>query len=145
MTELFAVLFAGAVSLGNFPTNIKPPEVLFLSREAMNVAYCGEIKCSGAQPVGLFKPTHPGVVAILDDFDPNNAYQASVIVHEFAHHLQLESGKMPVSVLDTTCKKWLELEMEALDIQEKWLNKHSMPTAHFNRIRAIYQRSCPWS
>lgn len=116
VTSLVAELFATIHLLSGYPLPEHKPEVSFLPLAMMQ-----QMICKRACPVKAFYKPGEGVfidekIDVKDDI-----YSRSVLLHELVHHLQHESGKF--DNLDTPCHRWQAREVEAYEIQHKYLKK----------------------
>ncbi|MEO8008830.1 MAG: hypothetical protein ABI728_09985 [Betaproteobacteria bacterium] len=116
VTSLVAELFATIHLLSGYPVPEGNPEVRFLALATMQ-----QMICKRACAVKAFYKPGEGVF-IEEKIDvKDDIYSCSVPMHELVHHLQHESGKF--DNLDTPCHRWQAKEVEAYEIQHKYLKK----------------------
>lgn len=109
-------LFVTISMLSGYPMPAQNPEVHFVPLATMQ-----QMICKGACAVKAFYLPGKGVF-IDETLDvKDDTYSRSVLLHELVHHLQHESGKF--EKLDTPCRRWQAKEIEAYEIQHKYLKK----------------------
>ena len=112
VTELFATIHL----LSGYPLPEHNPEISFVPLATMQ-----QMICKRACAVKAFYKPDQGVfidekIDVKDDI-----YSRSVLLHELVHHLQHVDGKF--ETLDTPCHRWQAKEVEAYEIQHKYLKK----------------------
>lgn len=90
-------------------------------------------------PLALYD--HIDKLIILNkDFDITTVHDKSVLLHELVHHLQYHNG------IDSTVNCQAELEKEAYNLQDEWLQeKHNVTvwdTIHLNRLFYMVITNC---
>ncbi len=116
VSSLVAELFATIHLLSGYPVPERSPEVRFLPLATMQ-----RMVCKSACAVKAFYTPGEGVV-IDEKIDvKGDVYSRSVLLHELVHHLQHESRKF--DNLETPCHRWQAKEVEAYEIQHKYLKK----------------------
>ena len=117
VSSMVAELFATIHLLSGYPVPEHDPEIRFVPLATMQEMICKGRPCA----VKAFYKPEEGVfidekVDVKDDI-----YSRSVLLHELAHYLQHVEGKF--ETLDTPCHRWQAKEVEAYEIQHKYLKK----------------------
>ena len=109
-------LFLTIKLLSGYPIPDEIPAVNFVPLETMQ-----KMICKGACRVKAFYLPEKGVY-IDETLDvQDDTYSRSILLHELVHHLQQVSGKF--ETLPTTCERWQAKEIEAYEIQHKYLKR----------------------
>lgn len=109
-------LFLSIRLLSGYALPELPPDVHFVPLETMQ-----KMICKGACRVRAFYLPGQGVY-IDETIDvQNDTYSRSILLHELVHHLQHASGKF--DTLPTACERWQAKEIEAYEIQHKYLKR----------------------
>lgn len=116
LSALVADLFLTINLLSGYAVPADKPAVTRVSKETMQAMIC-----TGPCAVRAFYTPEKGVyidekLDLVDDY-----YARSVLMHELVHHLQHVAGKF--DALDTPCRRWKAKEVEAYEIQHKYLKK----------------------
>jgi hypothetical protein len=112
VTELFVTIQL----LSGYPVPEHNPQVSFVPLAQMQSMVCKR-PCA----VKAFYKPEQGVF-IDEKIDvKDDVYSRSVLLHELVHHLQHLSGKF--EALDTPCHRWQAKEVEAYEIQHKYLKR----------------------
>lgn len=116
LSALVADMFLTINLLSGYPVPEGQPAVTRVSRETMQAMIC-----QGPCAVRAFYTPEKGVyidekLNLADDY-----YARSVLMHELVHHLQHVAGRF--EDLDTPCRRWKAKEVEAYEIQHKYLKK----------------------
>ena len=116
LSALVADLFLTIKLLSGYPVPEVQPTVTRVSKQTMQTMIC-----AGPCAVRAFYTPDKGVY-IDEQLDLAEDYFArSVLMHELVHHLQHVAGKF--EDLDTPCRRWKAKEVEAHEIQHKYLKK----------------------
>lgn len=118
LPELYAVLFSWAITLSGYAP-APAPDVALVSHAQLGAMACGGRECK------VFGWFPPGNTIYLDDRlnAERSVYHASVVVHEFTHYLQQQSGKWSANY---SCGEAVEMEREAYGVQAKFLVAHGV-------------------
>lgn len=117
VSSLVAQLFATIHLLSGYPVPDKSPEIHFVPLAQMQEMLCKGKSCAIR---AYYKPEEG--VYIDEKIDvKEDAYSRSVLLHELVHYLQHEAGKF--EDLDTPCHRWQAKEIEAYEIQHKYLKR----------------------
>ena len=112
VTELLVTIHL----LSGYPVPERNPQVSFVPLATMQQMIC-QRPCA----VKAFYKPEQGVF-IDEQIDvKDDVYSRSVLLHELVHHLQHVSGKF--EAFDTPCHRWQAKEVEAYEIQHKYLKK----------------------
>lgn len=116
VSSLVAELFVTINLLSGYPIPERVPQVRFVPQSAMQ-----EMICKGPCAVKAFYTPEKGVLMDEKLDVRDDTWSRSILLHELVHHLQHESGKF--EALDTPCHRWQAKEVEAYEIQHKYLKK----------------------
>lgn len=126
--HLLAELLTAVIALAGYPDPARAPVVEFVPHIELQ-----EMACES--PCNVRGWYAGGSTIYLDDrLDPeNNRWDRSIVVHEFVHYLQEQSGAFGVA---PTCQRWLEREEEAYAVQRQWLlaNRPRKPQPGYARL-----------
>lgn len=112
VTELLVTIHL----LSGYPVPERNPQVSFVPLATMQ-----QMICKRPCAVKAFYKPEQGVF-IDEQIDvKDDVYSRSVLLHELVHHLQHVSGKF--EAFDTPCHRWQAKEVEAYEIQHKYLKK----------------------
>lgn len=116
VSVMVSKLFVTISMLSGYPVPEQNPEVHFVPLATMQQMIC-------KRPCAVKAFYMPGKGVYIDETIDvqNDTYSRSVLLHELVHHLQHESGKF--ESLDTACHRWQAKEVEAYEIQHKYLKK----------------------
>ena len=112
LTELFATIQL----LSGYPVPERHPPVTVLPAAELQ-----EMICKRPCAVKAFYLPDKGVFVSRDSNIQDDIQARSVLLHELVHHLQHLSGKF--ESLDTPCRRWQAREVEAYEIQHKYLRR----------------------
>jgi hypothetical protein len=114
MNELYAILFAWAITISGYSAPADNPEVVMVPHGYLVHSACADREC---KVLGWFPP---GETIYLDErLDPNESmYASSILVHELVHYLQQESGRFEDKY---SCETALAMEREAYAVQREFL------------------------
>ena len=117
VSSMLAELFATIHMLSAYPVSESNPEVRFVPLATMQEMICNKRPCA----VKAFY--RPGEGVFIDEkIDvKDDTYSRSILLHELVHYLQHVEGKF--ENLDTPCHRWQAKEVEAYEIQHKYLKK----------------------
>lgn len=116
VSSMVAELFATIHLLSGYPVPEPLPSVQFVPLATMQA-----MVCKGPCAVKAFYTPAQGVV-IDEKLDvKGDTYARSILLHELVHHAQHVSGRF--EALDTPCRRWQAKEVEAYEIQHKYLKK----------------------
>jgi hypothetical protein len=116
VSSLVAELFVTINLLSGYPLPEQMPQVRFVPLATMQ-----EMICKGPCAVKAFYTPDKGVFVDEKLDVREDTYSRSILLHELVHHLQHVSGKF--EALDTPCLRWQAKEVEAYEIQHKYLKK----------------------
>lgn len=120
MDELFAVLMGWAATLSGVPIPAELPPVVIVEKAWLDRAACGGSPCKA-----MAWRSNEGVVYLDERLDPvNNLYHASIVVHEFRHELQAQSGAFKPSY--DRCLDAIDLERDAYAVQQAFLTAYGV-------------------
>lgn len=109
-------LFLTIKLLSGYPVPEALPPVNFVPLETMQ-----KMVCKGACRIRAFYLADKGVF-IDETIDvKDDTYSRSILLHELVHHLQHVHGKF--ESMPTTCERWQAREIEAYEIQHKYLKR----------------------
>lgn len=109
-------LFLTIKLLSGYPVPEDLPPVNFVPLETMQ-----KMVCKGACRIRAFYLPEKGVF-IDETIDvKDDTYSRSILLHELVHHLQHVHGKF--ADMPTTCERWQAREVEAYEIQHKYLKR----------------------
>lgn len=116
--ELYAALFSWAITLSGYSA-APAPQVAQVSHAQLSTMACAGREC---KVMGWFPPGHTVYVDNRLNAE-RSTYHASILVHEFVHYLQQQSGKWgkPYS-----CVEAVEMEREAYGTQARFLVAHGI-------------------
>jgi hypothetical protein len=117
VSSMVAELFATIHLLSGYPVPQRSPEVSFVPLATMQQMICNNRPCAVK---AFYKPEEGVFIDEKIDVE-DDIYSRSVLLHELVHHLQYESRKF--ESLDTPCHRWQAKEVEAYEIQHKYLKK----------------------
>lgn len=111
-----------AIHLSRYENSAKPPSV-----RLENSAFFIDNACSGrssCRVIGWYADL--GIVHIHEDLSAmNSLFERSLLVHEFVHYLQHQSGLYAAN----TCESFVEREREAYAVQQSFFVAHgALPT-----------------
>ncbi|MEI7968178.1 MAG: DUF6647 family protein [Betaproteobacteria bacterium] len=109
-------LFLTINLLSGYPIPDQMPSVSFVPLETMQ-----KMICKGACRVRAFYLPDKGIFVDEAIDVKDDTYSRSILLHELVHHLQHLSGKF--DSLPTTCERWQAKEIEAYEIQHKYLKR----------------------
>jgi hypothetical protein len=116
VSTLVADLFATIALLSGYAVPAQVPDVSFVPLATMQ-----QMICKRPCAVKAFYLPDKGVF-IDETIDVKNDVRArAVLLHELVHHLQHVEGRF--EDLDTACHRWQAKEVEAWEIQHKYLKK----------------------
>jgi hypothetical protein len=116
VSSLVAELFVTIKLLSGYPVPDRMPQV-----RSVPLATMQEMICKGPCAVKAFYTPEKGVFVDEKLDVANDIYSRSILLHELVHHLQHESGKF--EALDTPWHRWQAKEVEAYEIQHKYLKR----------------------
>lgn len=110
------------------------PRVEFLPQAELQERACG----APCQVFGFFPP---GDVILLDErLDPlGNEAARGILLHELVHYMQQENGAFPG---ETGCQRWRSRELEAFDVQIRWLSERNAPLYALGRNSRLPMHAC---
>ena len=117
VSSLVAELFTTIHMLSAYPVPEHNPPVTFLPLVTMQEMICKGRPCA----VRAFYKPDEGVFVDEKIDVKDDIYSRSVLLHELVHYLQHEEGKF--EDLDTPCHRWQAKEIEAYEIQHKYLKR----------------------
>ena len=117
VSSLVAELFTTIHLLSGYPVPEHNPEVNFVPLTTMQGMICKDKPCA----VRAFYKPEEGVFVDEKIDVKDDIYSRSVLLHELVHYLQHEEKKC--EDLDTPCHRWQAKEVEAYEIQHKYLKK----------------------
>jgi hypothetical protein len=132
MNELYAILFSWAISISGHSAPADNPEVVMVPHGYLVHSACADREC---KVLGWFPP---GETIYLDErLDPNESmYASSILVHEFVHYLQQESGRFEDKY---SCETVLAMEREAYAVQREFLVRNG---AYYPVGRSMHAVGC---
>lgn len=117
--DLLNALFSATVMLAGYPENVlPPPSVVRVGQQHFVITSCCGVSLN-CKVLGNYRGGR--VVFIHEKLDLNNVIAQSVLVHEYVHYLQIQFGKP-----HKTCRDRVNLELEAYEIQRKFLSNHGI-------------------
>lgn len=119
MDELYAILLSWAITLSGYSAPANQPEIAMVPHSYLVSSACAGREC---KVLGWFPP---GETIYLDDrLDPmKSVYASSILVHEFVHLLQQESGRFEAKY---SCETALAMEREAYAVQREFLLRYGV-------------------
>lgn len=133
---MYEVLFAIAMSLSGLSA-VEPPKYQLFTHEEYCVEVARRPDCPES-PVGIFSTAAPNVIWIRVDVDPSTALGQSYFIHEMVHYLQHVNGLTGAE----DCKARLKLELEAMNVQQAYLDIME-PDAHdLTAMKLAYVQEC---
>lgn len=119
MTELYAILMSWAITLSGYSAPANQPEIVMVPHSYLVDAACAGREC---KVLGWFPP---GETIYLDNrLDAKESvYASSILVHEFVHFLQQQSGRLGAKY---SCETALAMEREAYGVQREFLLRYSV-------------------
>jgi hypothetical protein len=116
VTAMLTELFVTIKLLAGYPVPDHHPAVSFVPLATMQAMIC-----KGPCSVKAFYLPDKGVFIDEQINVKDDAFSRSILLHELVHHLQHVSGKF--DLLDSQCRRWQAKEVEAYEIQNKYLRK----------------------
>lgn len=134
LAQMLQNLFLTIQMLSGYALPESHPPVNFVPLETMQ-----KMVCKRACPVKAFYKPGEGVYMdqALDVKD--DTYSRSILLHELVHHLQHVNGRF--ADLPTTCERWQAREVEAYEIQHKYLKRLNV-TSRFIALDTV-PITCP--
>lgn len=131
--EMLTMLLAAAIKFSGLPAIhvSELPPVILLPRSELNKTVCAAapVRCAGL--TAAFDTQRYRIV-VDDKLDFNDPADASFLVHEFVHVLQLkDTGSSGF----TSCTAVLESERQAYSAQNDYLRQHSRPANQGGSLR----------
>ena len=113
MNEVYAILLSWAAHLSGYPmpADIDMPEIQFEQHAFFVQNACYGKECN---VIGWYNDT--GVVYIDEEYKTVDGFNGSIVVHEFVHFLQDESG-----TFGSSCDDFIAREHEAYAVQNQYL------------------------
>lgn len=127
-----ALIFYIQAEAGLFGAAIPVPEVKFLPQQELAARACNG-RCNNVH--GWFS-YEDGVVYMALDTDVRwNLHDRSILLHELVHHVQHHRDSPR---LHNDCATWKARELEAYDVQHRWLYHKRVPvrTRAYNSLLA---------
>lgn len=113
MQETIAVLLSWAVQLSSYPAPDVPPQVEYRPQSFFIEHVCRSERC---RTLGWYN--HAGTVYLDERLrGRDDKFTRSLLVHEFVHYLQDQSGKFS----DADCNDHARREREAYAIQREYV------------------------
>ena len=116
VSSLVAELFAAIHMLSPYAVPEQAPEVHFVPLATMQ-----RMICKDACAVKAFYLPDKGIYVDETADVRSDVFARSILLHELVHHLQHLNGRF--AALDTHCQRWQAKEIEAYQIQHRYLSK----------------------
>lgn len=115
LDSVLAVLLSWASHLSGYPVPADPPQVQFEQHAFFVENVCGGVECN---VVGWYNDAD---IVYIDERhkDANSNFAASLIVHEFTHYLQHQSGDFE----SLSCEDSVAREREAYYVQNRYITE----------------------
>lgn len=97
---------------------VEPPNIVFVSHDRLVEKAYGDSVSEDPTVAALYDRESMGIF-LPDDWDKDDMFQLSALVHELVHHMQLLNNVRP------PCS--YALEAEAYSVQAKWLKQKGVP------------------
>ena len=108
-------LMTEAKKLMKSTDNIPYPEIYPASLD-----YLRSLVCNNSSYCPVTAVYYENKIYYRQDLDLNNSFTKSILVHEFVHHIQANSG-----FVATDCNIWYKNEKEAYRLQAKYLRNNN--------------------
>lgn len=136
METLVAAFVHAVVILGGFIITPPPPQIVEFSEPELR-KICGIDNAKGILH-GCFIPEMPEYL-----FLNKNSTDAGFLLHEVVHYVQHANGRHREGLLGMNgCEVWLFNELQAFNIQEKWLEAHGLEFRNASATREYYRSIC---
>lgn len=137
METLLTAFVNAAVILGGFVVTPPPPQIVDLPEHELR-AVCGLEIDEGKTLFGCFVHELPEFI-FLNEKSSN----AGHLMHEVVHYVQHHNGRHREGLLGMSgCEVWLFNELQAFNIQEKFLAAHGAELRNAAATRAHYRSIC---
>ncbi len=137
ITALILYIQAEVGVIGVIPN----PEVVFLPQKQLEALACEDADCNNVH--GWFSYNDGTIYMALDNDIHRNLYDRSILLHELVHYIQDHQEKPR---LGGACNTWKAREIEAYEVQYKWLRHNRVPirTPGYNtRLAQLENMDCP--
>jgi hypothetical protein len=129
---------AGMVSLMNEAKRLMKTkdEIPFPNIQPASLDYLKSLVCNNSKYCPVSAVYYNNNIYYRQDLDLNDPFTKSILVHEFVHHIQANSG-----FVATDCNIWYKNEKEAYRLQAKYLRNNDQDDS---RVReAVRIIKCP--
>ncbi len=111
-------------------------EIPFPEIYPSSLEYLKSLVCNNSNYCPVTAVYHENKIYYRQDLDLNSSFTKSILVHEFIHHIQANSG-----FVATDCNIWYKNEKEAYRLQAKYLRNNDQDDS---RVReAVRIIKCP--
>jgi hypothetical protein len=129
---------AGMISLMNEAKRLMKTkdEIPFPEIYPSSLEYLKSLVCNNSSYCPVTAVYHENKIYYREDLDLNSSFTKSILVHEFIHHIQANSGFVAID-----CNIWYKNEKEAYRLQAKYLRNNDQDDS---RVReAVRIIKCP--
>jgi hypothetical protein len=129
---------AGMISLMNEAKNLMKyrGEITFPAIEPATEQYLKSLVCEGVKYCPVSAVYFKNTIYYREDLNLNDIRTKSILVHEFVHHIQANSG-----FVATDCNIWYKNEKEAYRLQAKYLRNNDQDDSSVREAVRIIK--CP--
>ena len=113
---------AGMISLMNEAKSLMKyrGEIALPAIEPATEQYLKSLVCEGVKYCPVSAVYFKNTIYYRQDLDLDNSFTKSILVHEFVHHIQANSGFVAID-----CNIWYKNEKEAYRLQAKYLRNNN--------------------
>ena len=113
---------AGLISLMNEAKRLMKTkdEIPFPEIYPASLDYLKSLVCSNSSYCPVTAVYYENKIYYREDLDLSNSFTKSILIHEFVHHIQANSG-----FVATDCNIWYKNEKEAYRLQAKYLRNNN--------------------
>ena len=111
MKSVIAALMLWISANTNYQTNFNPPRIVQMSQAALEQKYY-QGKANDSHLHAFYSPLNE-TIYINKEFDVNDPFNQSILLHEILHHVQFKNGVKYRCIA--------ELEQEAYPLQQQYL------------------------
>lgn len=135
MNDILIIMLVWLGANTSYNTNISIPNIIQTESANLckNYGITSQGQCATAQLAGFYNRHH--TIYLHQHFNHRNVNDQGRLLHELVHYVQWSNGKHK-----TTCLGMLEVE--AYDIQDKWLARYNLDASLDPFKRVLLEASC---